>query len=70
MINTILNQNKNQNTKKKIVIVKGVEKNKQKTKNKNIKEVALKNKIGQQKLTCVDCDSKKSSFSERIKNKK
>ena len=70
MINTILNQNKNQNTKKKIVIVKGVEKNKQKTKNKNIKEVALENKIGQQKLTCVDCDSKKSTFSKRIKNKK
>ena len=35
-----------------------------KTKNKNIKGVALENKIGKQKPTCVDCDSKKS------KNKK
>ena len=30
----------------------------QKTDNKNIKKVALKNQIGQQKLTCVDCGSR------------
>ena len=33
-----------------------------KTKNENIKGVALENKIGQQKLTCVVCDSRKSNF--------
>ena len=33
-----------------------------KIKNKNIKGVALENKIGQQKSTCVVCDSKKSTF--------
>ena len=42
--------------KKKTVIVQGAERK------KNIKGVALENKIGQQKLTCVDCDSKKSTF--------
>ena len=43
---------------------------KKNTKNKNIKGVALENKIGQQKSTCVDCDSKKSTFFKRVKNKK
>ena len=33
-----------------------------KTKNKNIKGVALESKIGQLKSTCDDCDSKKSFF--------
>ena len=42
--------------KKKIVIVQGA------GRKKNIKGVALENKIGQQKLTCVDCDSKKPTF--------
>ena len=41
-----------------------------KTDSKNTKGVALKNKIGQQKSTCVDCDSKKSTFLKPIKNKK
>ena len=61
MINIVLNQKANQNTKKKKpVIVQGVKK--KTTKNKNIQGVALENKIGQQKSTCVDCDSKKSTF--------
>ena len=38
-----------------------------KTNKENIKEVELKNKIGQQKSTCVVCDSKKSTFLESIK---
>ena len=38
-----------------------------KTDNKNIKGVALENKIGQQKSICVDCDSKKSTFLKPIK---
>ena len=46
-----------------------VECRKTKTKNKNIKGVALENKIGQQNSTCVDCDSKKSTFLKRVKNK-
>ena len=33
-----------------------------KAKHKSIKGVTLENKIGQQKSTCVDCDSKKSIF--------
>ena len=37
---------------------------------KNIKGVPLENKIGQQKSTCVDCDSKKSTFLKQGKNKK
>ena len=41
-----------------------------KTKNKNIKGVALENKIGQQKSTYIDCDSKKSPFLKRVKNEK
>ena len=52
--------------KKKPVIVQGVEK-KQKTKNKNINGVALKNKIVQQTSICFDCDSKKSTFLKSIK---
>ena len=32
-----------------------------KTKNKNIEGVTLQNKIGQQKSTCVVCDFKKST---------
>ena len=39
---------------------------KKKTKKENIKEVELK-KIGQQKSTCVVCDSKKLTFLESIK---
>ena len=35
--------------------------------NKIIKGVALENKIGQQKSTCVKCDSKKSTFLKPIK---
>ena len=38
--------------------------------NKNIKGVALENKIGQKKSTCGDCDSKKSTFLKRVNNKK
>ena len=37
---------------------------------KNIKGVALENEIEQQKSTCVDYDSKKSTFFNKIKNKK
>ena len=33
-----------------------------KTKNENIKGVTLKSEIGQQKSTCVACDSRKSTF--------
>ena len=35
--------------------------------NKIIKEVALENKIGQRKSTCVDCGSRKSTFLKSIK---
>ena len=42
----------------------------EKTKNKNIKGVALENKMGEQKSTCVGCDSKNSTFLKRVKNKK
>ena len=35
---------------------------KTKTDNKNIKRVALKDKIGQQKSMCLDYDCKKSTF--------
>ena len=35
---------------------------KKKTDNKNIKRVALENTVGQEKSTCVKCDSKKSTF--------
>ena len=35
---------------------------KKKTDNKNIKGVALENTAGQEKSTCVKCDSKKSTF--------
>ena len=38
-----------------------------KTKNENIKGVALENKIGQQKSMCVDCDPEKSTFFKPIK---
>ena len=34
---------------------------KNKTDNRKTKGVALEKKIGQQKSTCVDCDSKKST---------
>ena len=34
---------------------------------KNIKGVALENKIGQQKSMCVDCGSRKSTFLKPIK---
>ena len=44
---------------------------KKKTDNKKIRGVALVNKIGQQKSTRFDCDSRKSTFSKPIKpNKK
>ena len=33
-----------------------------KKKNENVKWVALENKKGQQKLTCVVCNSRKSTF--------
>ena len=39
-------------------------------KNKNIKVVALENKIGQQNSSCVGCDSKISIFLKRVKTKK
>ena len=68
MINIVLNQKKNQNAlEKKIVVVQGVGK---KTKSKNIKGIALENKIGQQKSRCVDCGPKNSTFLKRVKNKK
>ena len=38
-----------------------------KTKNENIEGVALENKMGQQRSTCVVCDSKKSTFLKPIK---
>ena len=41
-----------------------------KTDNKSIKEEALENKIRQQKPTCVNCGSRKSTFLKPIKNKK
>ena len=37
---------------------------------KNIKGLALKNKIVQQNSTCVDCGSKKSTFLKRLKHQK
>ena len=40
-----------------------------KTKNENIKGAALKNKLGQQKSTCIVCDSGKSTFLKPITNK-
>ena len=40
-----------------------------KTKNRNIKRVALETKIGQQKSTCIVCDSRKSTFLKPITNK-
>ena len=46
---------------------------KKKVDNNNIKGVALENKIGQEKSTCIDCDSKKLTFlkpRKPIKNKK
>ena len=46
------------------------EKGVKKTKTKNIKGVALENKVGKQNSTCVDCDSKKSTFLKQVKNKK
>ena len=55
--------------KKRIQLLCRVQKKKKK-KEKNIKGVALENKIGQQKSTCIDCDSKKSTFLKRIKTKK
>ena len=38
-----------------------------KTDNKNIKGVALESEIGQQKSTCFDCGSRKSTFLKPIK---
>ena len=44
---------------------------KNKTNNKNIKGVALENKICKQKSICVNCGSKKSTFLKPVKpNKK
>ena len=59
MINIVLNQKKNQNAQKRKLVTGCYVK---KTENKNIKGLALENKIEQQKLTCVDCDFKKSTF--------
>ena len=39
-------------------------------KNEEIKGVEIENKIGQQKSTCVVCDSKKLTFKKPITNKK
>ena len=41
-----------------------------KTDNKNIKGIALEEKIGQQKSTCVDCNSRKTTFLKAVKPKK
>ena len=60
MINIVLNQKKNQNAKKKEEsYCVGCRK---KTKHKNIKGIALENKMRPQKSMCVDCNSKKSTF--------
>ena len=40
-----------------------------KTKNENIEGVTLENEIGQQKSTCVVCDSRKWTFLKLITNK-
>ena len=40
-----------------------------KIKNENIKGVALETKIGQQKATCIVCDSSKPTFLKPITNK-
>ena len=63
------------NTKEKPLYVKNKENTyclvcKKKTDNNNIKGVALETKIGQEKSTCIDCDSKKLTFSKPIKRKK
>ena len=50
-------------------ITKICKKRNQLEKNK-IKGLALKNKIVQQKSTCVDCGSKKSTFLKRLKHQK
>ena len=71
MINTVLNQKKNQNTLKKETSYCVECKKKCKTKNKkNTKAVALDNEIGQQKSASVHCDSKKSTLLKRVKHKK
>ena len=71
MINIVLNQKKNQNRKKRRQLLCRVQKKKQTNKQKiYIIGVALENKIGPQKSTCVDYDSKKSTFLKRVKNKK
>ena len=48
------------NVKKKISHYLKCERKKKK--NENVKWVALENKKGQQKLTCVVCNSRKSTF--------
>ena len=53
--------------KKRNQLLCRVQKKKNKTKNKNINGVALKNKIVQQTSICFDCDSKKSTFLKPIK---
>ena len=65
MINIVLNKKKNQSTYKKKIV-----KMWKRAKNKNMKVVALENKIGQQNSSCVGCDSKISIFLKRVKTKK
>ena len=69
MINIVLNQKKIRICKKNTYCLVC----EKKTDNKNIKGVALESEIGQQKSTCVDCGSRKSTFLKPvkpIKNKK
>ena len=58
---------KSKDVKKEDCYCVGCRKN---TKNKNIKEVPLENKIRQQNSPCIDCDSNKSTFLKQVKNKK
>ena len=63
MINIVLNQKKIRICKKKHLLLSLWKK----TDNKNIKGVALESEIGQQKSTCVDCGSRKSTFLKPVK---
>ena len=62
-MNRVKLKKKTKHIKKQTVIVQDVE---NKAKHKSIKGVTLENKIGQQKSTCIDCDSKKSTFLKKI----
>ena len=70
MINTVLNQKKNQNTLKKETSYCVECKKNTKKKQQPTKAVALDTKIGQQKSASVHCDSKKSTLLKRVKHKK